>query len=90
MDAKQRRKDSKAKLVAEKRNQASDVRNLTDLVKQAEAEAASFERNEEFVAGERERFGTGKAVEGSLKAYYKEFRKVYNINSDHLSTEILF
>ena len=46
------------------------------MVKVAEAKNAEFENNEQFVSAGKERLGTGKAVEGSLKAYYKEFRKV--------------
>lgn len=49
---------------------------LKDLRKEAEAKTASFEQNQQFVDEEMKRFGSGKAVEGSLKAYYKEFRKV--------------
>ena len=55
---------------------AGGAKNLTDLVKAAEAKNAEFENNEQFVSAGKERLGTGKAVEGSLKAYYKEFRKV--------------
>jgi len=46
------------------------------MVKSAESKAAEFESNEEFVLAEKSKFGSGKAVESSLKAYYKEFRKV--------------
>lgn len=52
------------------------VKDLTDLVKSAITKAVEFENNDQFVSEEKERFGTGKSVEGSLKAYYKEFRKV--------------
>lgn len=55
---------------------AGGATSLSDLVKAAEAKTAQFESNEEFVTAGKERMGSGKAVEGSLKAYYKEFRKV--------------
>lgn len=45
-------------------------------MKVADAKNAEFENNEQFVTAGKERLGTGKSVEGSLKAYYKEFRKV--------------
>lgn len=72
-DNKIKRKEARVKLREERR---SGTKSLTDLVKDVETKTAQFESNEEFVATERERMGSGKSVEGSLKAYYKEFRKV--------------
>lgn len=60
----------------EERRNGTAPQSLSDLVKQAATKTVEFESNEEFVSTEREKLGSGKAVEGSLKAYYKEFRKV--------------
>ena len=69
-----RRKEARAKLREERRN--GGAKTLTELMEDAKSKTAEFESNEEFVSAERERMGSGKAVESSLKAYYKEFRKV--------------
>ncbi|KAF6024721.1 GNL3 [Bugula neritina] len=73
---KQKRKDARAQLKEAKRTGNVAPQSLADMVKSAESKAAEFESNEEFVLAEKSKFGSGKAVESSLKAYYKEFRKV--------------
>ncbi|XP_067950471.1 guanine nucleotide-binding protein-like 3 homolog [Watersipora subatra] len=72
-ESKLRKKEARAK---KREAIRSGALTLSDLVKEAASKTEQFEMNEEFVSAEREKLGSGKAVEGSLKAYYKEFRKV--------------
>ena len=77
LEAKQRRKEARAKGLEEKRKQLNGgAQSLADLAQKAEAKNASFQQNESFVSSGLDKYGSSKAVEGSLKAYYKEFRKV--------------
>ncbi|XP_061175833.1 guanine nucleotide-binding protein-like 3 homolog [Saccostrea echinata] len=66
---KERRKREREKLQNKKRN-------LTSLVKDAEKKTQAYERKKNIGESSLSQFSGGKAVETSLKAYYKEFRKV--------------
>ncbi|XP_062593565.1 guanine nucleotide-binding protein-like 3 homolog, partial [Saccostrea cucullata] len=66
---KERRKREREKLQNKKRN-------LTSLVKDAEKKTQAYERKKNINESSQHQFSGGKAVETSLKAYYKEFRKV--------------
>ncbi|XP_062601228.1 guanine nucleotide-binding protein-like 3 homolog [Saccostrea cucullata] len=66
---KERRKREREKLQNKKRN-------LTSLVKDAEKKTQAYERKKNINESSHHQFSGGKAVETSLKAYYKEFRKV--------------
>ena len=74
-----RRKEARAKLKEQKRSGVAAT-SLPELVEKARSKTAEYEDNEEFVSSKREKIGSGRAVEGSLKAYYKEFRKVRVFN----------
>lgn len=66
---KERRKKEREKLQNKKRN-------LVSLVKDAEKKTQAFERKKNVGGSNLSQFSSGKSVETSLKAYYKEFKKV--------------
>ncbi len=66
---KDRAKKQREKMLAKKRN-------LGDLVKDAQKRTEDFNRKKAFVQEQSKEYTGGKSVETSLKAYYKEFRKV--------------
>ncbi|XP_048738699.2 guanine nucleotide-binding protein-like 3 homolog [Ostrea edulis] len=66
---KQRRKREREKLQNKKRN-------LESLVKDVEKKTHAFEKKKNVGGSSVQQFSGGKAVETSLKAYYKEFKKV--------------
>ncbi|KAI0218800.1 Guanine nucleotide-binding protein-like 3 [Lamellibrachia satsuma] len=66
---KEKRKKERQKLMDKKRN-------LSSLVTDAQKRTQEFDRKKAFVKEQSETFTGGKAVESSLKAYYKEFKKV--------------
>ena len=50
--------------------------NLENLVKDAQKRNSEYDRKNAFVSDQMRDYNTGKNVETSLKAYYKEFSKV--------------
>ena len=66
---KEKTKRERAKLLDKKRN-------LGDLLKDAKKRTDEYNRKQAFVQEHSKEYTGGKAVESSLKAYYKEFRKV--------------
>ncbi|XP_074644621.1 guanine nucleotide-binding protein-like 3 homolog [Tubulanus polymorphus] len=71
------REQAKLKRKQERQNLIDKKRNLTSLVSDAQKRASAFEKkqNQKTPAG-LDDFNSGKSVETSRKAYYREFKKV--------------
>ncbi|KAK3102928.1 hypothetical protein FSP39_014994, partial [Pinctada imbricata] len=70
------REKQKERRKKEREKNMNKRRNLESLVKDAQRKTAEYEKKKSGQSTQQGQFVGGKAVETSLKAYYKEFKKV--------------
>ncbi|XP_058940378.2 guanine nucleotide-binding protein-like 3 homolog [Pocillopora verrucosa] len=75
-DKKRRQEEDKERRKKNRLKEVNKKRNLESLQKDALKRGKEFERKEAIKENSQSDINSGRKVEGSLKAYYKEFKKV--------------